>query len=199
MPILPGTTPIYNPPLVKLTGSTLISKTDNASTLPNRITYPNGTYTSTAPIGATGTSGANLPTKQKNNPLAYQFPTKSNVPSAYQGINASNLNPLHVTTPLSYAPGTSLYNQQITQLTAPYQGSLAALTGANMVEPAQTGFPGSDPRQPIPINLPTGSTTPSDTSGGGRWGGWGGGGVGGSVSNNGGSLSQILNWRIATG
>jgi len=42
--------------------------------------------------------------------------------------------------------------QQINQLTAPYTGSLAALTGANMVEPVNQGFPGTDPRQQVQVS-----------------------------------------------
>ena len=93
--------------------------------------------------------------------------------------------------------------QQINQLTAPYTGSLAALTGANMVEPVNQGFPGTDPRQQVQVsnqylagpqrfgapiqgvpwnsfgnttgNYGTASTAGANTAGGRRGGGYGGG------------------------
>lgn len=102
--------------------------------------------------------------------------------------------------------------RQITALTTPYQGSLAALTGANMVEPTQTGFPGTDYRQPVSVSqqyLQGGYASPSeivapgfDYSGGGGsggGGGYGGGGGGGGYNYGSNIVSQVLNWRVATG
>ena len=112
--------------------------------------------------------------------------------------------------------------EQITALTAPYQGTLAAITGANMVEPSNLGFPGTDPRQPVRVSnqylqggataLPQVGANPVVSSYGGyggagssyrrRGGGGGGGGNGGTTGGYtyGNSVAaQVLNWRVATG
>jgi len=132
----------------------------------------------------------------------------------------------------------SIRRQQINQLTGRYTGSLAAITGANMVEPVNRGFPGTHQDQPVPVSdtwgRPAGmgakiqgvpwsdfadtyGNTTAAVGGGGRRGGGGGGGYGydpygysdpysyggnyGSTpySSWGDPVSNILNWRVATG
>lgn len=111
-----------------------------------------------------------------------------------------------------------VYRRNITQLTAPYQGSLAAITGANMVEPANTGFPGTDPRQQYPVsnqyltgqqglpnmfeNVYGAANAPSGGGYGGGYGrrpgsGYGGYSGGGSYTPT--AYGSIMNWRVATG
>lgn len=115
--------------------------------------------------------------------------------------------------------------RQINQLTTPYgtmdnRGIMAPivnLTGAKMVQPVQTGFPGTSYKQPIPISnatlgIPTvppvesAYTNPVADYGAGygyggypSYGGYGGYGGGGGGGGYGSSYARVLNWRVATG
>ena len=166
-----------------------ISKLGGTAGLAQQMGYARQPLSS--PQTKTVFSGATQPT---NRPLVNLTGQPSTV-----GVNQYN----YLTPQQKSAWDAEKRRQQINQLTAPYTGSLAALTGANMVEPVNQGFPGTDPRQQVQVsnqylagpqrfgapiqgvpwnsfgnttgNYGTASTAGANTAGGRRGGGYGGG------------------------
>jgi len=194
----------YQGSVVNLTGANNVKPsiqgfpgTDVRQPIPNNVTTPKATSFYT---------GANNVTPPK-------------ATASYTGANnAANVNQYNYLTPQQKEVwDAKKRREQINQLTTPYTGSLAAITGANMVEPSRQGFPGTDARQPIPISnsylnnaLPVASVPTSSSgyydyggSGGGGSGGYGNGyDYGGYGSNSGygyDPIVSVLNWRVATG
>jgi len=235
--------PLPNIPLVNLTGAPQMEAPVQSGTTiaaagqfanriqrnaprPNFINANGSSVTppSTSQNGAQGSFGAMLPAQGVGGrrPVLSQQQIRTirtplqqrPVSTGYSTAALTGANNARYTYQGLYRPDAEqIRRQQITQLTAPYQGSIAALTGANMVEPTQVGFPGSDPRQPIPIsNAAAGivsNAAPAPVletfTGSKRRKGYGGGGGGYGGSYGGGYgygnsvATQILNWRVATG